>query len=185
MNFKAIFFLIFLISFVSCKEEAIPKPKAMLRLEYPEMATKALDVDCAYGFEYSEQARLELNKDCSLTLDYPEMKGSIFISYKKVDGNLTKLLSDAQKFSYEHVAKADNILEQPFVNAEDKVYGMYYEVKGNAASQSQFYLTDSVSHFVTGSLYFYTKPNYDSILPAAVHLQKDVRQIMESMRWKD
>lgn len=185
MNFRTIFLLIFLISIVGCKEETIPKPKAMLRLEYPEMAAKALNVDCVYGFEYSELAQLELNKDCSLTLDYPEMKGSIFISYKKVEGNLTKLLSDAQKFSYEHVAKADNILEQPFVNDTDKVYGMYYEVKGNAASQSQFYLTDSLSHFVTGSLYFYTKPNYDSILPAAVHLQKDVRQIMETMRWKD
>ncbi|MEJ1221217.1 gliding motility lipoprotein GldD [Sediminicola sp. 1XM1-17] len=185
MNFKAIFLILLLICAVGCKDEVFPKPKAMLRLEYPEMATKKLEVDCAYGFEYSEQAHLELNKDCSLTLDYPDMKGSIFISYKNVEGNLQKLLSDAQKFSYEHVAKADNILEQPFVNEGDKVYGMYYEVKGNAASQSQFYLTDSISHFVTGSLYFYTKPNYDSILPAAVHLQKDVRQIMETMRWND
>ena len=185
MNFKAIFLVIFLISLVGCNEEVLPKPKAMLRLEYPEMAAKNLDVDCSYEFEYSVQAKLELKNDCALTLDYPDMKGSIFISYKNVDGNLSKLMSDAQKFSYEHVAKADNILEQPFVNDTDKVYGMYYEVKGNAASQSQFYVTDSVSHFVTGSLYFYTKPNYDSILPAAAHLQKDVRHIMETMRWKD
>ncbi|MFT4831156.1 MAG: gliding motility-associated lipoprotein GldD [Psychroserpens sp.] len=185
MNFKSIFLVIFLSSFVGCKDEVFPKPKAMLRLEYPEMATKKLDVDCDYEFEYSEQARLELKKDCALTLDYPGMKGSLFISYKNVEGNLPKLLSDAQKFSYEHVAKADNIVEQPFVNDTDKVYGMYYEIKGNAASQAQFYLTDSVSHFVTGSLYFYIKPNYDSILPAAVHLQKDVRKIMETMRWKE
>lgn len=185
MNFKLIFLVIFLSSFVGCKDEVFPKPKAMLRLEYAEMATKKLDLDCAYEFEYSEQARLALKKDCALTLDYPDMKGSLFISYKNVDGNLPKLLSDAQKFSYEHVAKADNIVEQPFVNDIDKVYGMYYEVKGNAASQAQFYLTDSTSHFVTGSLYFYIKPNYDSILPAAVHLQNDVRKIMETMRWKD
>jgi gliding motility-associated lipoprotein GldD len=62
---------------------------------------------------------------------------------------------------------------------------MYYEVKGNAASQSQFYVTDSTKHFVTGSLYFYAKPNYDSILPAAVHLQQDIRHIIESLRWKE
>ncbi|MGY8914702.1 MAG: gliding motility lipoprotein GldD, partial [Flavobacteriales bacterium] len=158
MTFKPIFLLIILISLVGCKEEVLPKPKAMLRLEYPEMATKKLDMDCAYEFEYSEHAQLKLKKDCAVTLEYPEMKGALFISYKNVEGNLPKLLSDAQKFSYEHVAKADNILEQPFVNESDKVYGMYYEVKGNAASQSQFYLTDSISHFVTGSLYFYTKP---------------------------
>ncbi|ALM08708.1 gliding motility protein GldD [Sediminicola sp. YIK13] len=185
MTFRSIFFIVFLISFMGCKEEVLPKPKAMLRLEYPEMASKKLEVDCAYAFEYNAEANLKLKKDCSLTLEYPEMKGALFISYKSVEGNLTKLMSDAQKFSYEHVAKADNILEQPFVNEADRVYGMYYEVKGNAASQSQFYLTDSISHFVTGSLYFYTKPNYDSILPAAVHLQKDIRHIMETMRWKD
>ncbi|MET7028487.1 gliding motility lipoprotein GldD [Sediminicola luteus] len=185
MTFKPIFLAVFLISLMGCKEEVLPKPKAMLRLEYPEMATKKLDADCAYEFEYNAQANMKLKKDCALTLDYPEMKGALFISYKNVEGNLSKLMSDAQKFSYEHVSKADNILEQPFVNEEDKVYGMYYEVKGNAASQSQFYLTDSISHFVTGSLYFYTKPNYDSILPAAVHLQKDIRHIMETMRWKN
>jgi gliding motility-associated lipoprotein GldD len=61
---------------------------------------------------------------------------------------------------------------------------MFYEVRGNAASQAQFYVTDSTSHFVTGSLYFYARPNYDSIYPAAVYLQKDIRSIMESLRWK-
>ena len=117
-------------------------------------------------------------------MDYKGMKGSIFLTYKPVEGNIRELLSDAQKLSYEHVVKADNILEQPYVNADDRIYGMFYEVKGNAASQSQFYVTDSVNHFVTGSLYFYAKPNYDSILPAAVYLQRDIRRIMETLRWQ-
>ena len=82
------------------------------------------------------------------------------------------------------MVKADNILEQPFVNRDDRVYGMFYEVRGNAASQAQFYVTDSTEHFVTGSLYFYAKPNYDSIYPAAVYLQKDIRKIMETLKWK-
>jgi gliding motility-associated lipoprotein GldD len=62
---------------------------------------------------------------------------------------------------------------------------MFYEVGGNAASQSQFYVTDSINHFITGSLYFYAKPNYDSILPAANYLQKDIKRIMESLEWKN
>ena len=61
---------------------------------------------------------------------------------------------------------------------------MFYEITGNAASQSQFYVTDSTEHFLTGSLYFYAKPNYDSIYPAAIYLQQDIRQIMESLEWK-
>ena len=61
---------------------------------------------------------------------------------------------------------------------------MLYEIGGNAASQSQFYLTDSIRHFVTGSLYFYAKPNYDSILPASEYLKNDIKHIMESLKWK-
>jgi gliding motility-associated lipoprotein GldD len=61
---------------------------------------------------------------------------------------------------------------------------MQYIVGGNAASQSQFYLTDSTQHFITGSLYFYARPNFDSILPAANYLEKDIKRIMESLEWK-
>ncbi|NNE03017.1 MAG: gliding motility lipoprotein GldD, partial [Eudoraea sp.] len=100
-----------------------------------------------------------------------------------VEQNLNTLLVDAQKLSYEHVGKADNILEQRFVNEEADVYGMFFEVKGNAASQAQFYVTDSTNHFVTGALYFYAKPNYDSIYPAAMYIQNDIRRIMESLTW--
>jgi len=172
------------LAFFGCKEDPIPKPRAMLRLEYPAQAYKMMESDCPYTFDYNQAAEVEFQGTCNLVLDYKRMKGSIFITYKRVDGNIRELLSDAQKLSYEHVVKADNILEQPYVNADDRIYGMFYEVKGNAASQSQFYLTDSMNHFVTGSLYFYAKPNYDSILPAAIFMQRDIRRIMESLRWR-
>ncbi|WP_088339767.1 gliding motility lipoprotein GldD [Robiginitalea sediminis] len=168
----------------SCGEDPVPKPKAMLRLDYPVHAYKVLDADCPYTFEFNRLAAQSEESGCNLVLDYKPMKGSIYITYKPVEGNLKELLSDAQKLSYEHVVKADNILEQPYVDPDNGVYGMFYEVKGDAASQSQFYVTDSTRHFVTGSLYFYAKPNYDSILPAAVYLQNDIRRLMESLRWK-
>ena len=169
---------------LGCKDDPIPKPRAMLRLDYPAQAYRLMESECPYTFEYNQMAIPELQGTCNLVLDYTDMKGSIYLTYKPVEGNIRELLSDAQKLSYEHVVKADNILEQPYVNAEDKIYGMFYEVKGDAASQSQFYVTDSVRHFVTGSLYFYAKPNYDSILPAAVYMQRDIRRIMESLRWQ-
>jgi gliding motility-associated lipoprotein GldD len=168
----------------ACKEDLLPKPKAMLRLEYPAANIGELQTD-QFKFQYNRMAEIKKQTSSSLELDYPMMKGSIFINYKKVDNNLGKLLSDAQKFSYEHVVKADAISEQPFVNNKDSVFGMFYEVTGDAASQAQFYVTDSTKHFVTGSLYFYAKPNYDSIYPAAEYLQNDIRRIMESLRWKD
>ncbi|WP_422857930.1 gliding motility lipoprotein GldD [Flagellimonas sp. S174] len=184
MKVKVLVIISIVVLSSGCKDEVLPKPKAMLRLDYPQAEYEELDLDCVFAFDLNSKSIIKENKDCSLVLDYPIMKGSIYLTYKPVKNNLDTLLIDAQKLSYEHVVKADNILEQPFVNPEDGVYGMFYEISGNAASQSQFYVTDSTNHFVTGSLYFYAKPNYDSILPAAIYLQKDIRRIMESLRWK-
>ena len=122
-----------------------------------------------------------------INLEYPALKGTIHLTYKAVEGNknnLNKFIRDAEKLTIEHAIKAD---EMPYDRYEDeirKVYGTFSEIKGNVASPAQFYITDSVNHFLTGSLYFYAKPNYDSILPAANYLQKDIKKIMESTVWK-
>lgn len=185
MKSKQVLLLCFLLSgLMSCKQDPIPKPNAMLRLEYPAQAYKLMESDCLFEFDYNQMAGAKVEKGCNMVLNYKSMNASVFLTYKPVDANLRELLADAQKLSYEHVVKADNILEQPYVNPTDGVYGMFYEVKGDAASQSQFYVTDSTRHFVTGSLYFYAKPNYDSIFPAAIYLQRDIRRIMETIRWK-
>lgn len=184
MKFKVYLILsFFCLVVVSCQDEALPKPKAQLRLEYPTGVMQLLETP-DYSFQYNVAARIKNSNRSSLTLEYPTLNGAIFITHKPVKQNLNVLLSDAQKLSYEHVGKADNILEQRFVNEEAAVYGMFYEIKGNAASQAQFYVTDSTRNFVTGALYFYAKPNYDSIYPAAMYLQNDIRRIMESLTWK-
>ena len=186
MKNKSVFILLFTAFLAwNCEENAtLPKPEAMLRLEYPNAITKRLDTSCDYSFDYNELAFAERSDNCALTLEYPSMNGTIFLTYKRVNDNLKALIVDAEKLSSEHMKKADGFFEQPFVNADSKVYGMFYEVKGNTASQAQFYVTDSTEHFLTGSLYFKAKPNYDSILPAAIYLQRDIRKIMESLRWK-
>lgn len=177
------FLLMVFILAVGCNEEVLPKPKAQLRLEYGAPKQGELETD-HFSFKYNTQANIKRKTKTSLVLGYPQMRGEIYINYKKVEDNVQKLLSDAQRLSYEHAVKADGIAEQPFVNEKNGVYGMFFEVSGNAASQAQFYVTDSTNHFVTGSLYFYTRPNYDSIYPAAAYLQNDIRGIMESLRWK-
>ena len=183
MRYRTFIFLFSTLFLLGCKDDVLPKPKAMLRLEYPDTGTAVQEMQ-DYKFEYNQQAKIKIKNDESLIVDYPKMRANIFITYKKVDDNLNKLLSDVQKLTMEHAVKADKILDQPFVNEKDKVYGMFYDVRGNAASPAQFYLTDSVRHFVTGSLYFSVKPNYDSVLPAAAYLEQDIRRIMETLRWK-
>ena len=71
-----------------------------------------------------------------------------------------------------------------FINVKKKVYGMFYEVGGNAATNAQFYATDSTKNFIVGSVYFYAKPNFDSIMPAASYIKNDVQNLIESLKWK-
>jgi gliding motility-associated lipoprotein GldD len=170
--------------FFGCKEEEIlPKPKAMLRLEYVKPPGNSAETP-NFTFDYNSLAQTKIKNSSAIALKYPDMKASIFMSYRKIKGDLKNLTRDAHKLSYEHAAKADGIRPRPYEDLDNKVYGVFFEVSGNAASQAQFYVTDSLNHFVTGALYFETKPNYDSIYPAAVYLQQDMGRIMETLRWK-
>jgi gliding motility-associated lipoprotein GldD len=132
----------------------------------------------------NSDAIIKGEEECGFTIHYPKMKATIYLSYKTVNGNINKLLRDAQKLTYEHVIKADDIVEQPYLNPQQKVYGMFYQVDGNAATNSQFYATDSTKHFVTGSIYFYAKPNFDSIMPAASYIKNDMQRLLETLKWK-
>lgn len=185
--------LLLFVFVMACQEDFVPKPKAQLRLSYPEANYKLNGLSLPFEFNvntFSDTVKVsQLRNDTSsyaINIEYPKLKGTIYLTYKPVlnDSILNQYFVDAQNFTQEHTRKADEIAEQIYSNNERKVYGMFYEVGGNAASQSQFYVTDSTKHFLTGSLYFYAKPNYDSILPAAHYLKKDIKQIMESVTWK-
>jgi len=169
---------------ISCKDDVMPKPASYLRLDYPESEYLSFENNCPFVFEMNSSAILKGEKDCGFTITYPKMKATIYLTYKPVENNINSLLRDAQKLTYEHVIKADNILEQPYMNPTKKVYGMFYRVDGNAATNSQFYVTDSTKHFVTGSVYFYAKPNFDSVMPAASYIRNDMQRLMETLKWK-
>lgn len=187
MHKKTIFIaglLIVLFTVFSCKDEVLPKPSSYLRLDYPEAKYVNFENNCPFAFEMNSEAKIKGGKDCGFSITYPKMKATIYLTYRPVHNDIKNLLRDAQKLTYEHVIKADDILEQPFLNPTKKVYGMFYQVNGNAATNSQFYATDSVTHFVTGSIYFYAKPNYDSIMPAASYVKNDMQRLMETLKWK-
>lgn len=173
-----------LLALVSCKNEVVPKPSSYLRLDYPVAEYAHFENDCHYTFDINSNAIITEKGDCNFEITYPKMKATIYLSYKPVNNNINILLRDAQKLTYEHVIKADDILERPYLNPATRVYGMFYQVDGNAATNTQFYVTDSVKNFVTGSVYFYAKPNFDSIMPAASYIKNDVQNLMETLRWK-
>ena len=172
---------------VSCGNEVQPKPKAMLALNYPLPEYRPVNLNCPYTFEKNRQAEITPSKSrngCWINLNYPLLNGTIFITYQSVRNNLDSLLRDAQKLPLQHTIKADAIEGDVYTNDLHKVYGMFYELQGDAASQAQFYITDSTAHFLTGAVYFNTKPNYDSIYPAADYIKQDMRHLMETIRWQ-
>ncbi len=184
------FFFIFGITFTliltGCQSKSsLPKPKAYLNLSYPKHTYTSLKSNCQFSFEYSKLAHTTINKKCWITLFYPSLKASIDITFVPVKNNLRALLKDAEKLTYSHAIKADEITNQPFINKKKKVYATLYTVTGNAASQLQFHATDSSKYFLTGALYFNSVPNYDSIYPAVKYLEVDIKHIIESLIWKE
>lgn len=170
---------------LSCKDEVLVKPAAKLRLAYPNPEYQLMKPDCPYSFEMNQAAEMQIKRGCDINVYYPNMKATLYMTYQPVrNDNLDSLLRDAQKLVYDHSIKANSIPEQPFVNPDKDVYGMFYMINGDAATQAEFYVTDSINHFLNGALYFEAKPNFDSIYPAVVYLRDDIRRLMETVEWE-
>ena len=194
MKINNLLFIFIGLFFLACQNDYTPKPKAYLRLDYPTPKYQTIKYDLPFSFDKNMIAdpliikQLKSEKlSYGINLNYPELKGTVFLTYKAIENdreNLNNFLRDAQKFTFEHTKLADEIPAYPYENKEQRVYGMLSVVKGNVASPAQFYVTDSTEHFLTGSLYFESRPNYDSILPAASYIQKDMRHLMETLKWK-
>ena len=179
-------FIIFgILSFLfSCKSEVQPKPKAYLRLKYEKPNYKTIKTGSNFSFQHNTSAQLKINKNKSLQLIYPDMKATLYMNYNSVEENIDSLLTDAYQLPFKHISKAESIPEKIFINNEKKVYGTLFSVIGDAASQFQFFLTDSTNHFLVGSVYFYARPNYDSLFPAIKFLEKDLFHLIETFEWK-
>lgn len=180
----SIFLISFLFSFFSCNSDFLPKPKAFLSLEYPEKNYHNLAIERPYFFDIQKNTIIVDETNNWLKIQYPTLKASVDITYKPIKNNLQELLVDAEKLVFKHAVKAEQIIPKDFLNYEKRVFGSMYEITGNAASNLQFHATDSTHHFIKGALYFYAKPNYDSILPAVEYIKKDILRLIESLEWK-
>ncbi|MDD7915161.1 gliding motility lipoprotein GldD [Polaribacter ponticola] len=185
----SIFSILFSISsilflLISCNEDVLPKPKAYLSLEYPKKSYKELEIIRPYSFSILENTTIINEKNNWLKIKYPKLKASIDITYRPIKNNLKELITESEKLVFKHTVKAEQIIPKDFVNSKKRVFGSMYEITGNAASHIQFHITDSTNNFIKGSLYFYAKPNYDSILPAVSYIKEDILHLVETLKWK-
>ena len=122
-----------------------------------------------------------------IDLMYPQWDGVVFLTYHHLrsSGELREQIDGSMRFLEQHYKVASGIEEQDYEDPENRVYGTVYYLKGaKVASTCQFWLTDSVSHFLRGSLFLNRTPNNDSLAPVLQYIQTDIEHLVETLRWK-
>lgn len=182
----------FVFLFSSCDDEDYyaPKPKGYMRVEFPKREYKKFEGNYPYTFETPVYSNVEddkgrLAEPYWINVEYPKFNASLHLSYKPLKNDLAQYVDEAREMVMKHVVKASGIEEIPVRNDSTKVYGLIYNIDGNAASSYQFYLTDSTKNFIRCSLYFNCPPNADSLAPMLNFLKTDVEHLIDTWKWKN
>ena len=142
-----------------------------------------------FSFKKNKIATVETitknNQLLGLNLNYNTLNATLYLTYNNLDNNLQTYLSEAKSITQKHAQMAREVSERSFENETTKTFGKLYELSGPVASQLQFYISDNKKHFLSGALYFKTRPNYDSILPAVDYVKNDIVKLMESIHWRN
>jgi gliding motility-associated lipoprotein GldD len=181
--------LLVLLFLPGCKNDYTPKPAGFMRIDFPEKKYILFDSTCPYRFEYPVYSIIEPDKDKNtepywINIVFPTLNGKIHISYKKINHDLSSMTEESRDLAYKHTVKAEAINETLIVNKEKKVFGILYDIQGSVASSVQFILTDSTRHFLRGSLYFYSHPNKDSLMPVIKFCRSDIEHMIQTFEWE-
>lgn len=186
-------FLIFLL--VACNSDYTIKPRGFFHIDLPEKAYQTFDEPgYPYSFEFPVYGKVvqdslffeqKPENPYWINIDFPQFSGRIHISYKDMRRNdFDSLVNDAYTLSYkQHTYKASAIDPMPFTTPSG-IEGVYFTLKGNTATGNQFFVTDTVRHFLRGALYFNATPNQDSLQPVNDFLKKDLWHLINTIRWK-
>lgn len=167
-----------------------PKPYTYFRIDFPEKKYSVFRDSCPFEFEFPSNYAIVLPdtnanaEPCWKNIIFPKFAAQLHLSYKPVKGNLNTFLEDSWFLATRHQLKASAMSETPVKRDSAKVYGLLFEIEGNAASSLQFYATDSTNHFLRGSLYFFSRTNYDSLSPVIDFLKKDVERMIATLMWR-
>ncbi len=180
--------LVFLLS--GCHhDDYTPKPRGYFRIEYPKHKYKLFEPkDCPFSFEIPDYAFVvpdsnSLSDPCWYYVIMPRLNGQLYLTYKAVHGNLRDYMEDTRTLVYKHTSRASSIDER-LVSFNKGVYGVLYDIGGDAASPSQFFVTDSSTNFLRGALYFNAEPNADSIAPSIAFVKEDIEHMLKTLKWK-
>jgi gliding motility-associated lipoprotein GldD len=182
---------------IGCRKGYVPKPVGYFRIDLPRREYVVFDntiekkPDLPFSFEYPVYGKLSYseeykNKPGWLNIDFPSYRAKIYLTYIKINNNFDGLMEQTYKMNVKnHISKADAINEQVISNQGRKVFGILYDLKGNTASAVQFYVTDSLNHYLRGSLYFAAEPDADSLKPVIDFFREDIVHLIETLKWQN
>ena len=175
---------------IACgEEETTPKPRGYYRIELPARKYSMFEpANCPYKFEIPDYAvpvkdTNSFSEPCWYYLIMPKLNGQLYLTYKPLQGDVDKFLEDTHTLVYKHTARASSIDEQ-VISFRPGVSGVLYTLGGDAASATQFFVTDSVHHFLRGAVYFNTVPNADSLAPVQQYVREDILHLLKTLEWK-
>lgn len=194
MKNRFIWYFLLLCILVACNSDYTIKRRGYYKIDFPSHQYLLFDQPgYPYTFEYPVYAKVikdtaffdgKPENDYWINVDFPQFEGKIYISYKEVGKNdFSKLVNDAFTMTYKHTSKATEITDS-LIRTPKGISGLYFTVGGNAATGKQFFVTDSVKHFLRGALYFDATPNEDSLSIVYDFLQVDMKHLINSLQWK-
>lgn len=193
MKIIAVFGLLLIVLFSSCKEKSpVPKPLSYLRTELPDHEYFTMKIDNpVVGFSAEMSTMFSLSKNLAdlkygfQEVDLGAANGTILLYSKRFNtkDSLFKLINASNDMVDEHKVKADQIDYVQIKDNKRRVFGTFFTLKGNVATNFQFYLTDSSSRFIRGELLLNCTPNYDSLRPVIDYLKVDMDRMLSSFRW--
>lgn len=195
-QFFAIIILAITAFLISCNTNyTVNKKRGFFKIDFPEKKYQLYDQPgYPYSFEYPIYANIikdstffedKPENDWWINIDFPQFNGRVFVSYKEIGKNkFDSLVNDAFTLSYkQHTYKASSIEPVPF-RTTNNIDGVYFSLTGNTATANQFFITDSVKHFLRGALYFDAAPNEDSLSIVNDFLKKDLQHMINTLKWK-
>jgi gliding motility-associated lipoprotein GldD len=190
--FRLIFICFAATFFYSCKnDQPIPKPPTYLRSELPKHTYRFVSNECPYELKLAEiynykPCIFEKSNFCMQQIDLGPLNGSLFLYYINFPSkdSLPSIINYANDKVDEHKIKADKIDFRQLIDKKKRVYGTFFELKGNVATNFQFYLTDSLNHFVRGEVLLNCRPNYDSLRPTLEYLKHDLLELVNNFKWE-
>ena len=194
MKSKLKFFILIALS-VSCSSDYTPKPKGYFHIDLPEPVYSDVVDYPDFKFNISNQISKEDMKyqpeemkkrnGIGFNLNYSNLNAKIYCTYFRINkSDFPAYMEESKQMVYVREKKAKGVVEREYGFLEQKVYGIIYEIKGEAISPIQFVVSDSARSFFRGALYFDTYLNRDSIAPVLAYINKDIQEIIESFQWK-